>query len=326
MRTLQHTLIVLFCMIAFIATAQNAPQAKLEFKTLKNMPYRLVWPATVTDGRFIYAINGFVPSGGFTSNTLRYDPLTDQWATFNNSAGYKFQVAAAYTSDGNAYLFGGRTNGKNVFRGVQSINMGTGNTATLDVSNPIAATYASAATWNNKIYLFGGTQSGKQTLSSLYQFDPQSQQFTQLADMPEHLQAAGTIVNGTLYTFGGYDEFLHRGSQSINAYDIKTNKWRVVGKLPVSVSANSVAASDNLIFVVGNYDDETFLGYFDVNTQKFTQLKSNMEGRRAAGVAIVDNKLYVFGGTSKFHREVGGMSSVQVADISSLVSTYSASK
>jgi N-acetylneuraminic acid mutarotase len=163
-------------------------------------------------------------------------------------------------------------------------------------------------------------------LSSLYQFDTQTQQFTPLADMPEHLQAAGTIVNGTLYTFGGYDEFLHRGSQSINAYDIKTNTWHTVGKLPQTISANAVVASGNLIFVVGNYDDESFLGYFDVNTQKFTQLKSNMEGRRAAGAAIVDNKLYVFGGTSKFHSEVGGMKSVQVADISALVSTYSASR
>ncbi len=289
------------------------------------MPYRLVWPATVTDGRFIYAINGFVPSGGITSNTLRYDPLTDQWVTFNNTAGYKLQVAAAY-NNGNTYLFGGRSNGKKIFRGVQAINMSTGNTTTLDISNPIAATYASAVTWGDKIYLFGGTASGKQTLSLLYQFDTQTQQFTPLADMPEHLQAAGAIVNGTLYTFGGYDEFLHRGSQSINAYDIKTNTWHKVGKLPQTISANAVVASGNLIFVVGNYDDESFLGYFDVNTQKFTQLKSNMEGRRAAGAAIVDNKLYVFGGTSKFHNEVGGMKSVQVADISALVNTYSASR
>lgn len=327
MKTLKHTIFALCCLISGIAAAQSNPQTKLEFKTLHNMPYRLVWPATVTDGRFIYAINGYVPAGGgYSANALKYDPQTDQWSTFSRNAGYKAQVAAAYVN-GQTFLFGGKEfSGHRIFQGVQRMDMQTGESTILKITNPIAATYASAATSDGKIYLFGGTRDAKHTISSLYQFDPQTQQFTQLANMPESLQTAGTIVNGVLYTFGGYDEFLHRVSQSINAYDIKTNTWHKVGKFPQSVSANCIAVSGNLIFVVGNYDDETFLGYFDTNTQKFTQLKSNMEGRRAAGAAIIDNKLYVFGGTSKFHSEIGGMNSVQVADISTLVSTYSASR
>jgi N-acetylneuraminic acid mutarotase len=311
-----------------MAMAQVTPQTKLEFKTLHDMPYRLVWPATVTDGRFIYAINGYVPAGGgYTANALKYDPQTDLWSTFSKKAGYKAQVAAAYAADGYTYLFGGTEfSGHRIFQGVQKLNMQTGESTILKISNPIAATYASAATNEGKIYLFGGTRDAKHTISSLYQFDLQTQQFTQLASMPESLQTAGTIVNGVLYTFGGYDAFLTRVSQNINAYDIKTNTWRTVGKLPQAVSANSVAASGNLIFVIGNYDDESFLGYFDISTQKFTQLKSNMEGRRAAGAAIIDNKLYVFGGTSKFYREIGGMKSVQVADISALINNYSANR
>ncbi|WCT12586.1 Kelch repeat-containing protein [Mucilaginibacter jinjuensis] len=328
MKALKHTLIALCCLISGMVAAQSTPQTKLEFKTLHDMPYRLVWPATVTDGQYIYAVNGYVPAGGgYSANALKYDPQTDKWVTFSRNVGYKTQAAAVYTGDGNTYIFGGREfSGHRIFQGVQKLDMRTGESTILNVSNPIAATYACATIWDNKVYLFGGTRDAKQTIASLYQFDPTILKFTKLADMPENLQTAGTIVNGVLYTFGGYDEFLHRASQSINAYDIKTNTWHKVGKFPQSVSANCVAASGNLIFVVGNYDDESFLGYFDVNTQKFTQLKSNMEPRRAAGVAIIDNKLYVFGGTSKFHNEVGGMNSVQIADISALVNAYSASR
>ncbi|NCD68221.1 Kelch repeat-containing protein [Mucilaginibacter agri] len=328
MKTLKHTLLGCLLMLTLAATAQKTAKPQLVFKSLHDMPYRLVWPATVTDGKYIYALNGYVPTGGgFSTNALKYDPQTDKWTTFSKKLGYKIQTAAAYASDGYTYQFGGRNyNGRQITQGVQQVNMQTGEPTHLSVYNPMAGTYGSASTWGNKIYVYGGTQENHHTLSSLYEFDVQSQKFTQLANMPESLQAAGTIVNGVLYTFGGYDEFLTRASQSINAYDIKTNKWSKVGKLPQAVSANCVVASGNLIFVVGNYDEETFIGYFDVNTQKFTQLKSNMEGRRAAGAAIIDNKLYVFGGTSKFHTTNGGINTVQVADINQLVTTYSANR
>ncbi|QQL49311.1 Kelch repeat-containing protein [Mucilaginibacter ginkgonis] len=312
--------------IVQIGFAQKPAQPFLKFDDAPNMPYRLLWPAVVNSGPSIYAINGYaVYAGGYSSNILEFNTATQKWKTVSNGMGYKAQSEAAYVSSTNTtYVFGGvKFGGNSVYREVQKIDMASGAITTLHISNPMASAYGTALEYDGNIYILGGTADDKHTINSTYKFEPATQKFTKLADMPESLETAGALVNGVIYTFGGYDQFLKRMSTTISAYDIKANKWAVVGKLPDAVSANSVAVYRNLIFVIGGYDKENFLGYYDTESKTFTKLHSNFEGRRAAGAAVVGDKLYVFGGASRFAL-MHGTKSVQVADLKQFAKSYTA--
>jgi len=321
------------CLLAAIAglsynpvSAQTQPAVTptVTFKNVTNLPYPLTWTSSVTDGNNIYTVAGYKGGrGGYSSDVLKYSPETNNWTKIADMGGNKVQSATAYVpATGKIYIFGGiggvsadiRTS--QIFQGVQSVDIKTGEVKNLNVLNPMASTYGSAVEWGNKIYLFGGSRDGKHSINSVYEFNPLTLKFTQLADMPEYLQAAGTVVNGVIYTFGGYDAFLKHQGTNIYAYDIKANTWKTVGKLPEFMSANSVAASGNVIFVAGSYDDENLLGYFDTDNGKFTKLKSNMEPRRAASSAIVNNMLFIFGGSTRFKAfNVSTLETVQATNI-----------
>jgi len=337
MKTLINIAAMLLITVAHIATAQNTSNTSpnLNFNDLKDMPVDLVWPATVTDGKYIYVINGHAPSNGtFSSGVLRYNPENESWALVSKSAGAKLQSTAAYVpADGHAYLFGGVTPPASMVRDVKSIDIKTGEVKTLSVANPSPAAYSFSAEWNGKIYIWGGTQYGHlgspgegHTVASLYCFDPKAQTFSQLADMPQQAEVSGTIVNGVIYTFGGYEAYLNTKYKNINAYNIATNVWTTVAQLPISLSSNTIATVGNLIFIVGDYDKGTFLGYYNTVNNKFTQIKSNMKARRAGGAAVIGNKLYVFGGKSGYDMSVGGgTKSIQVTDISAILNVANTS-
>lgn len=290
------------------AQSQSTVSPTVTFHNVSNLPYPLTWTSSVTDGNNIYTVAGYKGGrGGYSSDVLKYSPETNSWTKIADMGGNKVQSATAYVpATGKIYVFGGiggvsadiRTS--QIFQGVQSVDVKTGEVKNLNILNPMASTYGSAVEWDNKIYLFGGSREGKRSINSVYEFDPITLQFKQLANMPEYLQAAGAVANGIIYTFGGYDTFLKHQGTNIYAYDIKANTWKTIGKLPEFMSANAVAASGNVIFVAGSYDDENLLGYFDTDNGKFTKLKSNMEPRRAASSAIVNNMLFVFGGSTRF--------------------------
>ncbi|HMG09216.1 MAG TPA: kelch repeat-containing protein [Mucilaginibacter sp.] len=307
------------------AQAQPAV-ATIAFKNAANLPYDLTWTTSVTDGNYIYAIAGYKGFGGYSSDVLKYDPQANKWSVLAGLGGNKIQTSAAYVpATGKIYIMGGiggQGRASHIFQGVQTVDVKTGQVENLHILNPMATTYGSAVEWNNKIYVFGGSRESDRTINSMYEFDPLTKKFTQLADMPESLQAAGAVVNGVIYTIGGYDAFTKHQSYSINAYDIKTNTWKKMGNLPQYLSANSVSACGDRIFVVGSYDDEDFIGYYNIPANQFVKLKSNMEQRRATASAVYNNYLYVFGGTTRFKAfRYSTLQSTQVANLTPFLSS-----
>ncbi|GIT32179.1 MAG: hypothetical protein Ct9H300mP2_2580 [Candidatus Neomarinimicrobiota bacterium] len=55
--------------------------------------------------------------------------------------------------------------------------------------------------------------------------------------MPDSTNTNGIVVNGVLYTFGGYNG---SGLDDINAYHISDDFWETVGEMPTDISANSL--------------------------------------------------------------------------------------
>ncbi len=305
-------------------SAQNSSVAPVQFTGAARLPYPLEWTSSVTDGQYLYTIGGYRGMSNFNTDLLRYDPQTNKWTVFIPNFCSKFQTTAVYLpSMHKIYVFGGiggllRPN--HIIEGVQTVDINTKQVENLKLINPGASTYGGAVVWNNKIYLFGGSKENSHTLNTLYEFDPQTYKFTQLANMPETLQAAGTVVNGVIYTFGGYDAFTKHASSNIYAYHIAGNTWKKAGQLPEFVSANTASACGNLIFVAGNYDNEYFFGYYDTTDGGFTSLKTNIEPRRAAASAVINTTLYVIGGASRLNTSyTPALRSVQKAEVSTLL-------
>lgn len=321
MKTLHFVCALLLITAVAKTNAQTQTDtASISFKSTANLPTPLTFTTPVTDGSYIYAVGGYQGRGGFSNEVLKYDPQVNQWSVFADMGGNRMQTAAAYVPAMNKiYVFGGisgQFRASQIFQSVQTIDVKTGKVDNLHIMNPEATTYGAAVEWNNKVYLFGGSRDKNRTSNAVYEFDPQTEKFTQLAAMPESLQAAGAVVNGVIYTIGGYDALMKHQSWNVNAYDIKTNTWKTVCKLPQFMSANSVAACGDRIFVTGTYDDESLIGYYDTNTNKFVKLKSNMEPRRATASMVFNNYLFVFGGTTRF--KAANVSTLQTAEVANL--------
>jgi hypothetical protein len=174
---------------------------------------------------------------------------------------------------------------------VEIVDVTTG-IITYSATNPHPIEYGGSAVWNEKIYVFGGSNSGVWS-NRLYEFDPVSLNWTRLPDMPEAKNTNGASVDGAIYVFGGYN-----GSTSsrIDKYDIQSQTWIPLGNMPIGISAHRTVACGNYIFIVGTYDDIKYLAMYNTISGDFTQLTSDMIGRRHTGICVVGDTLYVYGG------------------------------
>lgn len=285
----------------------------LKFTDIANLPAALSNTTFVTDDRYIYAINGRVSTGALDKAVLKYDPASNTWSVLTQRLTPKMDVSAAYAPSTNKiYVIGGLNTSNEINQSTESVDVGTGEVKKIKVTNPMPSMAGGSAVWDNQIYFFGGSRFRLETkplegivstgasYNSLYRFEPETEKFTELADMPYAAEISGAIVDGVLYTFGGYDPFQHKAFNFISAYNIATNTWQSLGKLPVNVSATDVAVFGNKIFIVGNYDDDTFLGYYDTSNNTFTKVKSNLKPRKHAAAGIIGGRyLVAFGGASR---------------------------
>ncbi|WP_455423960.1 Kelch repeat-containing protein [Chryseobacterium arachidis] len=150
-------------------------------------------------------------------------------------------------------------------------------------------------------------------MSNRFQYyDIASNTWHPLPDMPVARETKGKIVNDKLYVIGGFNG---TSSRLINVYDLNKNLWTEQYTMPAAISGHSLAVSGNKIFIAGGYNNQTFLAYFDTETNKLHQLSSNMIPRRHSAAEIYNNKLYIIGGSTTSSTQ-SALKSIQVADIS----------
>ena len=285
------------------------------FNPLANMETARYGLASITDGTYIYSIcGGIYETPGKLTNIEKYDPAFNTWTEFVTGLIPRRYCSAEYLSSQNKiYIFNGDTHTATTYTDtVEIVDVATGN-LTYSATHPYPTEYSGSAIWNNKIYVFGGSNSDGYS-NRLYEFEPVTQTWTRLPDMPEAKQTDGEIVNGILYVFGGYNG---NASTRIDAYDIQSGTWTLMYEMPVGISAHKTAVSGKYIWLIGSYDNLQSLAVYNTETNEFTRLHSNMTGRRHAGAAVMENYLYVFGG----NQATGGpaLSSLEYADISDYI-------
>ena len=295
----------------------------LTFSTVQDMVRKKCNFAYTNDGRYLYAIAGKKPSpfnDYFLSDIIqRYDPKEDRWIDLtdgliprnNGAAEYIDELNSLFILNGNTYTNTSYTDTIERFNlSTMSLEYRTG--------NPYPVTRGGTAAWNGKIYVFGGSNTDGYS-KRFYEYDPESDIWTRLPDMPEPKETQGEIINGVLYVFGGTNYF---NSKKIHAYDIHSGTWSYLGDLPQVATGYAITGSDPFIWIIGSKEDLNFIGSFDTRNQEFSRYYSNLIGRQCGGTEVVNDELIVFGGTQTESYE-SIMKSTQKVQIGDLIHSVS---
>ncbi|MEW6200906.1 MAG: kelch repeat-containing protein [bacterium] len=179
----------------------------------------------------------------------------------------------------------------------------------------------SAVTLGDDIYAIGGswqipTPLWWKTVRDTYKFNPQTNQWTKMADLPglgSHntgiAYATAQVVNGKIYLIGGQTALHNYYNYTLNnvyEYNPATNVWNEKSSLPVRRRAPISAVYNNVIYVMGGffYEHPSPIAYgpfpetfaYDVNTDTWTQKASMPQARYSGDAVVINGKIYVFGG------------------------------
>lgn len=298
--------------ILFLLIYQSAQSQILDFKNLADMPTARGAITSATDDHYFYVSNGFSVNSKYTGIIEKYDIEKDKWNVLTTSLIPK-QFPSSAIIGNNLYVFNGDLADKTLNKKTEVVDVKTGK-ITFAADNPQPAHAAGTAVWKNNIYVFGGKISPDSSIYSnkLFRYDPSDGTWTMLASMFEAKETKGIIVDGKLYLIGGYNG---KPSDRIEMYDIETDTWKELSRLPFGISANSIAAHGSKIYTLFDYTKQTLIGCYDIASGKFTILdQNNVTARRHAGVHIVKNKLYIMGGNTSIALN-SCLSSLQVADL-----------
>ncbi|MBL1219475.1 hypothetical protein JET18_01420 [Chryseobacterium sp. L7] len=284
----------------------------LHFKNLANMSAGRGATASVIVNDDIYVSNGYQEKASDAKYVEKYNMTNNSWSIFNSTLLPK-RFANSETYDNKIYIFNGWGNSH-----LEIVDLAS-NTITKGTVNRSYTGNSGSAIHNGRIYVFGGSGlNGAATtvFSNKFQYyDIASDTWNPLPNMPTAREAKGKIVNDKLYVIGGFNG---TPSRLINVYDLNTNRWIDKYTMPVGISGHALAVSGHKIFIVGGFNNQSFLAYFDTTTHKLHQLSSNMIPRRHAAAEVYNNKLYIIGGSTTSLTS-SAIKSIQVADISESV-------
>lgn len=259
----------------------------------------------------------------FLSTNEVFDPgnSSNPWASVSRmpTARAAFGIAAA---DGKIYVGGGTvTNGCSSAIGIlEAYDPATDSWATLPPMPTPRSHLAAAAISgvNTKIYFIGGQEgcrlSAAPPTDIVESFDPANNAWeTDLTRMlTPRLGARAGVINSKIYVVGGQDK---NGMvlPTLEVFDPAANGgvggWTGLSPMPTARVGPAVAVVNNTLYAIGGSDDlgnsVTVVEAYDPETDSWTAgvppFPALPTGRnKAAGVGVISNTIYVFGGSGSF--------------------------
>jgi len=152
------------------------------------------------------------------------------------------------------------------------------------------------ASANGKVYIVGGL-SGMNVLSSVEEYDPQTNQWRFVASVPAPVHhAAAATLDGSIYVIGGYRTASFAQVSDVYRYDPTADVWTRLNNLPSSRGAAAAAAIDGKIYVAGGAPTFRELLVYDPAVDRWSALASMPTPRSGLAAAVLNNRIYVFGG------------------------------
>jgi hypothetical protein len=276
--------------------------------TIKQPPWNEIAPlnaprknhmAAVYNGK-IYVFGGVTSSSTFTTSVEIYNPNTNAW-TAGASLPVTMMDAVAKTVGSKIYLI--PTSGTPIR--IYDPNLNSWSTGALmafndpsvdgDVWSDATGTYIVNVTPNSgsfsnvlKVYAYRPSDNN----SSFYGTD--------LTPYTDHRWGAVTIVGNNMYVIGGYRNSSVYGNTL--RYDLSTDTWyQAVGALNVArYSAKAVTFNGEAV-VLGGEDvvkELRDVEAYSETTKTWSKLPSMLKARSHFAAVVLNNKIYVIGGTS----------------------------
>ena len=176
----------------------------------------------------------------------------------------------------------------------------------------------STAVVNGKIYLIGGTrfenQNGPFGLSIVEVYDPQTNSWERVADMPTPRASAGaSVVDGIIYVFGGYNGIDNRAVNIkfldiVEAYNPQNDAWTKKQDMPTPRIQFGIGTVDGKIYTIGGSIHPLnrkpgdpgridLVEVYDPGTDIWAKRAKMPTRRDGFGVGVVNNRIYAIGGS-----------------------------
>ena len=169
---------------------------------------------------------------------------------------------------------------------------GPWNTST---TGPGARYRAGGVTDGTYIYVFGGGDSVGGFYNDLWRWDPATETWTQLANMPTGKQnIQGAYWNGKIYVPGGFNASGHITENAI--YDIATNTWTTGAPLPATQTGTNVAFNNKIYNFGGNPGPQSITRIYDIATNTWSTGASMPVATTYGRATVAGNFAYYVGG------------------------------
>ncbi len=309
---LREKIKILLCLLlscSVVVTGQD-----LQFTDMENLPETRSALTSANNGEDIFVVNGFGFNELYTDEVFQYKVSLNSWSILTSSTIPKRFASSEIVGD-YLYVFNGLTESGTLNRVVEKINLTNGEIQFLS-DNPQPVQSGGVAVWDHKIYSFGGSLEDNGYSNKLYQFDPQNDVWTELAEIPFAGETKGEIVNGKLYIIGGFNGMV---SNSIDVYNLSTGIWESNVVMPVGISAHATTSIGRKIYLVGDFVNLTSIACFDTFDHSFQFLTNNLNPRRHCAAEAIGGSLFAIGGNTTSSIQ-SSIASVQKGDIITAIS------
>ncbi len=206
-------------------------------------------------------------SGSISNIVQQYDPSTDSWSLKNPMPRERAFHAAAATTNGFIYVFGGHgiehawpDPDNPSEKSLRTITLGKTDkyhvqTDTWTSATPMPTPRSSPAAAHGKdglMYVMGGLGENCQWLPTVEAYNPATDSWENKADMPTPRAAFAAVVDneGKIYAIGGVCD--HGSIHTVDIYDPTSNSWETGTPILIDrMSYGAVITDKNVIYVVG---------------------------------------------------------------------------
>ena len=118
-------------------------------------------------------------------------------------------------------------------------------------------------------------------------------------------EAARAVVNNRMYVFGGYYNADIQATRRCDVYDPAANTWRRIADMPVAITHQGMVVDGTTVWLVGGYVGDhpgpatTQVWKYDTVKNSWSRGPDLPDARGAGAAAIVDRKIYFFGGMNQ---------------------------
>jgi non-specific serine/threonine protein kinase len=212
------------------------------------LPQPLHHTAAVTWRGDAVVIGGFVPGEELTSEQSNrvYVLRGDSWKRLP-SLNHPRAAAAAAVVGNKIVVVGGQANGKLV----RQTEVFDGKRWTGVADMPTPREHLGAASDGRYVYAVGGRElTAANNLPALERYDPSTDSWTKLDDMPKNVGSVGVAyVDGSVVAVGG--EGVTQPFAAVQAFDVKANGWARPPPLPSPGHGAAVRGLGNSLYACG---------------------------------------------------------------------------